>query len=61
MEIKLNMVYFVVKEELFFFKFEGLFLLQRKNGVSINFMYVNEKSCVGFVLFLFVCFKEDFI
>ena len=57
MEIKLNTAYFVAKEELPFSKFEGLLSLQRKNGVSINLMYVNEKSCAGFVSFLYALKK----
>lgn len=60
MEIKLNTAYFVAKEELPFSKFEGLLSLQRKNGVSINLTYANEKSCAGFVSFLSACSKNFF-
>ena len=61
MEIKLNTAYFVAKEELPFSKFEGLLSLQRKNGVSINLTYANEKSCAGFGSFLSACLKEALI
>ena len=61
MEIKLNTAYFVAKEELPFSKFEGLLSLQRKNGVSINLTYANDKSCAGFVSSLSACLKEDLI
>ena len=61
MEIKLNIAYFVAKEELPFSKFEGLLSLQRKNGVSINLTYANEKSCAGFVSFFSACLKEELI
>ena len=58
MEIKPNTAYFVAKEELPFSKSEGLLSLQRKNGVSINVTYANEKSCAGFVSFLLACLKD---
>ena len=58
MDIKLNTAYFVAKEELPFSKFEGLLSLQRKNGVSINLTYANEKSCAKFVSFCLHALKK---
>ena len=51
MEIKMNTAYFVSKGELPFSKFQGLLLLQRKNGVSIHPTCANEKSFAEFVSF----------
>lgn len=61
MEVKINIIYFIVKEKLFFLKFEGLLMLQSKIGVILNNIYVNKKSCVEFVFFLLEGFRDDFI
>ena len=61
MEAKINTAYFVAKEELPFSKFEGLLLLQRKNGVILNKTYANTKSCAELVSFLSNSFRDDLI
>lgn len=49
MVVKINMVYFIVKEEFLFSKFGLILFFQKKNGFNINLMYVNDNSCVMLV------------
>ena len=59
MTIKMNMAYFVAKEELPFSKYEGLLSLQKKNGLEINMTYANDKSCAKLVSVIGNVFKDD--
>ena len=52
MEAKINTTYFIAKKKLPFSKFEGLLMSQSKNGVILNNIYANKKSCAEFVSFL---------
>lgn len=47
--IKMTTVYFIAKEELPFSKFNGLILLQKKNGLQLTSTYANNKTCVQMI------------
>ena len=61
MEAKINTTYFIAKEKLPFSKFEGLLMSQSKNGVILNNIYANKKSCAELVSFLSEGFRDDSI
>ena len=59
MEAKINTTYFIAKEKLPFSKFEGLLMSQSKNGVILNNIYANKKSCAELVSFLSEGLRDD--
>ena len=56
---KMNLAYFIAKEELPFSKYEGLLSLQKKNGLEINMTYAKDKSCTKMVSVIGNVFKDD--
>ena len=59
MSVKMNIAYFIAKEELPFTKFPGLLQLQQKNGIQITNTYSNDMKCAEMVATEGTLIKEE--
>ena len=58
-EMKINMAYFIAKEELPFSKFAPIVSLQKKNGLAINPIYANSRSCTKLINIISEVFQKE--
>ena len=57
--VKINIAYFIAKEELPFTKFPGLLQLQQKNGIKMSNTYANDTKCAEMVSTVATLVKEE--
>ena len=59
MSVKINIAFFIAKEEQPFTKFPGLLQLQQKNGIKMSNTQANDTKCAEMVSTVATLIKEE--